>query len=117
MYTDSLEMKIFLIYHLLYSIRGDFSKGSALKERHALALKLCKLAAKEYRERANFVKKYGDNNYYKDYNYNIDRANKLKELEKIIANFTPFHQDGRYFRDEFPEGYINMLEYFGIKED
>jgi len=117
MYTDSLEMKIFLIYHLLLSIRGDFGEDSALKERHALALKLCKLAAKEYRRRAAFTKKYGETNYYKDYDYNMDKAKKLNELEKEIAGFTPFHQDGRYFRDEFPHGYENMLEYFGLSQD
>lgn len=97
-YTDSLELKIFLIYHLLVSIRMDFGDDSALTERHSLALKLTGLAIKECE---------GD----------IAKADKLKTLRQEIERFKPFKMDGRFFRDEFPHGYIGMLEYFGMKEE
>lgn len=114
-YTDSLEMKVFLVFHLLLSIRGDFDERSALKERHALALKLTKLAAKEYEWRARFTKKHPDpTSYFKDSEWNADKASKLRELQKEIEGFKPFETDGRYFRDEFPYGYEGMLEYFGL---
>lgn len=117
-YTDSLELKIFLIYHLLMSIRMDFAKKeSALKERHALALKLTKLAAKEYEWRAKWTKKHPDStSYFKDSEWNADTASKLRELQKDIEEFKPGENDGRDFRDEFPHGYEGMLEYFGMEE-
>lgn len=118
-YTDSLELKIFLIYHLLLSIRMDFAeKESALKQRYALALKLTKLAAKEYEWRAKWTKKHPDStSYFKDSEWNAGTASKLHELQKEIEGFKPGETDGRYFRDEFPHGYEGMLEYFGMEEN
>lgn len=117
-YTDSLELKIFLIYHLLLSIRMDFDEKSALKERHALALKLTKLAAKEYEWRAKWVKKYPiATSYFKDSEWNADKAGRLRVLQTEIEGFKPGETDGRYFRDYFPHGYEGMLEYFGMEED
>ena len=113
-YNDSLEMKICFIYELLYSIRGDFGPESALKERKDLAIKLTKLAIKEFNERASFIKKYGECSVYKSYDYNKSCAKQLKILLKTIEAFKPFHQDGRYFRDTFPYGYQDMLEYFNL---
>lgn len=117
-YTDSLEMKIFLIYHLLMSIRMDFDEKSALKERHALALKLTKLAAKEYEDRAKWTKKHPDpTSYFKDSEWNADKAGRLRVMQMEIEGFKPGETDGRYFRYDFPHGYIGMLEYFGLWEE
>ena len=117
-YIDNLETKVFLVYHLLVSIRMDFSDDSALKERHALALKLTKLAAKEYEERAEWTKKYPvQTSYFKDSEWNADKASKLRELQKEVEWFKPGETDGRYFRDEFPHGYEGMLKYFGMEEE
>lgn len=117
-YTDSLEMKVFLVFHLLLSIRGDFDEHSALKERHALALQLTKLAAKEYEEQAKWAKKNPDpTSYFNDGEWSADKASKLRELQRKIEGFKPGETDGRYFRDEFPHGYVGMLEYFGLWEE
>lgn len=117
-YTDSLELKIFLIYHLLKSIRMDFGDDSALAERHDLALKLTELAAKQYEESAKWAKKNPDpTSCFNDGEWSADKASKLRELQKDIEGFKPGETDGRYFRDEFPHGYIGMLEYFGMEED
>lgn len=115
-YTDSLQMKIEFIYELLLSIRGDFGEGSALRERKELALKLTKLAIKEFNGRIKLMLEYGENNYYGTIEDNKMYVKKLIILEKTIKKFVPFKTDGRYFRDDFPHGYINMLEYFKIGE-
>lgn len=118
MYSDSTENQIFLIYNLLYSIRLDFSKDSALKERRDLALKLCGLAAKEYEARAKTLKKCPEEiPCWGTFKENMDKAKKLKTLAKAIKGFNAGETDGRYFRDEFPEGYEGMLEYFGMGEE
>lgn len=118
MHGDSTENKIYLVYNLLYSIRLDFSKGSALKERRNLALKLCGLAAKEYEARVKDLKKYPDlKHYWGTYEENVDKANKLRALEETIRGFEPGETDGRYFRYDFPDGYEGMLEYFGLEEE
>lgn len=115
-YTNSLELKIFLIYHLLVSIRMDFADDSALAERHSLALKLTELAIKEYEERAEWIEKHSAP-FYGNHAENVDKAAKLKTLRCEIEGFKPFRTDGRFFRDEFPHGYIGMLEYFGLWEE
>lgn len=118
MYGDSTENQIFLIYNLLYSIRLDFSKDSALKERRDLALKLCGLAAKEYEARAKTLKKCPEEiPFWGTYKENMDKAKKLRILEKTINGFKAGETDGRYFRYDFPEGYEGMLEYFGMEEE
>ena len=116
-YRDSVEMKVEVVYELLLSIRGDFGEESALRERKELALKLTKLAIKEFNGRIKLMNTFGENNYYGTIQYNKECVKKLIILEKTIKRFTPFRDDGRYFRDEFPYGYINMLEYFKIGED
>lgn len=116
-YTDSLELKIFLIYHLLKSIRMDFGEDSALKERRALAIKLTKLAAKEYEDRAAKWAEKHSCRCLKDIEWNADKASKLRELQKEIKGFKPGKTDGRYFRYEFPYGYEGMLEYFWMEEE
>ena len=117
-YTDSLEMKVFLIFHLLLSISMDFDVDSALYQRFDLALRLTRLAAREYEERAKWTEKHPNaTSYFKDSEWDLDKASKLRELQKEIEGFEPFEMDGRYFRDEFPHGYIGMLEYFGLWEE
>lgn len=100
-----------LVYHLLVSIRMDFSDDShsALKERHALALKLARAAADEYEWWACNEGIYEKAQKYGAY------AEMMKKLVEVIKGFVPGHTDGRYFRDEFPGGYINMLETLGME--
>ena len=118
MYCDATKNQIFLIYHLLRSIRLDFSEDSALKERRDLALKLCGLAAKEYEARAKYLKKHPEEiPYWGTREENLDRVKKLRILEETISGFLVNETDGRYFRYDFPEGYEGMLEYFGMKEE
>lgn len=95
-----------LVYHLLVSIRLDFSDEarSALKERHALALKLAKAAAEEYEWWAG-----NEGIPEKAHKYGA-YAEMMRKLVEVIKKFVPGRTDGRYFRDEFPNGYINMLE-------
>lgn len=115
-YTDSLEMKIFLIYHLLVSIRMDFGEDSALYERHLVAHRLTELAIEEYERRAKWIEERGESSYG-SHAESVDKAAKLKTLKGTIEDFKPFKTDGRFFRDEFPYGYIGMLEYFGMEEE
>lgn len=115
-YTDSIELKIFLIYHLLVSIRMDFDEKSALKERHSLAHRLTELAIEEYERRAKWIEERGESSYG-SHAESVDKAAKLKTLKGTIEDFKPFKTDGRFFRDEFPHGYIGMLEYFGLWEE
>lgn len=118
-YDDSLELKIFLIYHLLLSIRMDFSEESALAERHSLALKLTELAIDECKGRAKWFESWLESkgiSASSDADDHAAKAKKLEELKKTIEAFNPFETDGRYFRDDFPHGYIGMLECFGMEE-
>jgi hypothetical protein len=69
-----------------------------------------------------FLKKWAKKNpdptsYFNDSEWSADKASKLRELQKKIEGFKPGETDGRYFRDEFPHGYIGMLEYFGLWEE
>lgn len=114
-YTDSREMKIALIHELLLSIRNDFSDDSALKERHALALKLCKLSIKDHKRLLQLMKKNPQLvSSGESIESIVDKINQLTLLKKTIEGFIPGQTDGRYFRYEFPYGYLNMLEYFGL---
>lgn len=118
MYADATENQIFLVYNLLYSIRLDFSRDSAVKERRDLALKLCELAAKEYEARAKTLKKCPEEiPFWGTREANMDKASKLKALAKVIKGFKAYKTDGRYFRDDFPDGYEGMLKYFGLEEE
>ena len=117
-YTDSYEMKICLIYELMRSISCDFSEKSALKERKNLALLLTKLAVNETNRRVKRVKKYPkEAKIYGNWAELREQLRSLKKLLKTIAAFNPGHQDGRYFRDEFPSGFYGMLKAFDIEEE
>ena len=118
-YTCSQEMKICFIYELLYSIRGDFSRNSALRERKNLAVKLTKLAIQEYKGRVSSMLRNGVSDSFGWGNIEDikDHIRNLEILLKTIEHFKPFKQDGRYFREEFPFGYIGMLEHFGIEKE
>ena len=121
-YIDSVEMKIEFIYELLKSICCDFGPDSALRERHKLALKLTRLSIKDYVKRLKLVRRRGlrckiNTRVYETSEELREKILKLKELYRTIDNFTPFHQDGRYFSDIFPFGYEGMLDYFGIKHN
>lgn len=116
-YRDSLEMKLQFIYELMRSIHLDFSKNSALEERKDLALKFTTLAIKELNRRISVIKKSKKKSLplYGTVSDNREMISQLKILKKTIAHFTPYKQDGRYFRDEFPYGYYNMMIHLGIK--
>lgn len=114
-YTDSRQMKIAFIYELLFSIRFDFSDHSALKERHALALKLCKLSIKDHKRLLQLMKKNPHLTNSKESVASItNKINQLTILKKTIEGFIPGQTDGRYFRYEFPYGYLNLLQSFGL---
>lgn len=117
-YTDTQEMRICFIYELLLSIRGDFNRRSALKERRNLAIKLTRLAIKEYKERARYMEMNGASDSIGWGNiWDLqDYAENLTLLLKTIKRYK-LKQDGRYFREEFPFGYVGMLEYFGIEKE
>ena len=116
-YTDSLEMKLQFIYELLRSIPFDFGEDSALEERKDLALKFTSLAIKELNKRISVIKKSKKKSLplYGTVSDNREKVAQLKILKKTIAHFTPHKQDGRYFRDEFPYGYYNMMLHLGVK--
>ena len=96
-----------LVYHLLYSIRENWGEDSALEERYQLALKLTELAIKDYEMYATWFKGEEAQKY-------ADYAEMMKTLYKEIERYTPY-EDGRYFRDDFPYGYIDMLKKLGME--
>ena len=114
-YQTDDEMYICFIFELLRSISRDFDEKDALQERKDLAMKMTKLAIKDFKHQQHLSKK-------KDYVVRFsfteckDRVLKLKTLLTIISKFDVGHQDGRYFCSEFPHGFLNMLEYFNIGE-
>ncbi len=116
-YTDSLEMKLQFIYELMRSIHFDFSENSALEERKDLALKFTTLAIKELNRRISVIKrsKKKSSPLYGTVSDNREIIAQLKILKKTIAHFIPHDNDGRYFRDEFPYGYYNMMLHLGVK--
>ena len=103
-----IEYKLELIEALVKSITMDFSDDSLLKERHELAKKLTKNTLDMLEERSN-----------KDYLASLkplfDKyVQALKAFYETLEGFSPYEQDGRYFRYDFPDGYWGMLEFFGI---
>ena len=110
-YRDSLEMMVCFIFELLRSISVDFDERDVLQERRDLAMKMTKIAIKDFKKLQRFNRQ---NNLFIVHR---DKVMKLKTLLKTISSFKVGHQDGRIFREEFPYGYINMLEYFEIEKE
>lgn len=117
-YGTSYEMKICLIYELMKSISCDFSEKSALKERKNLALLLTKLVVNETNRQIKRIKKYpNEEKFYGTLPELREQLRSLKTLLKTIAAFNPGHQDGKYFRDTYPDGFYGMLKAFDIEEE
>lgn len=84
------EEKILLIKLLLEDIRGNWAWDCERRKTMAYAL---------------------TQELYKDTN-----DEKWSELSNSIASYES-GEDGRYFRDDFPNGYIGMEKLYGISEN
>lgn len=120
------------LYRVILSIREDWSDDILTQAKKDYALAICNYLVKDFEnhiKRINYTtnvlsKRKAEGKYIK--------KNALEKLDKEKQNFTLFvkefkqlytainnyivGEDGRYFRDNYPFGYINMLERFDIKE-
>ena len=122
--TPDISYKLELIEMLLRSIDMDFSDNSLLYERWKMAQMLCQKVEAVLLDRQltifselEICRQNNKKSRFTNLNKCIDLYNKyikaIQELKETIDNFdADGTQDGRYFRDVFPEGYRDMLDFF-----